>query len=110
MEKGGKGLESLIDQLKSYESLSYLMLPVLHGLEEAYANKTEVNASWNNVQINEVAELIEELDDIILNKQFTLYAIYSEVMKKSTYVIDLELWKKVMGLLIYECRMILDEY
>lgn len=69
-----------------------------------------MNAPWNNVQINEVAELIEELDDVILNKQFTSNAIYSVVMKKSTYVIDLELWIKVMWLLIYECRMILDEY
>ena len=109
-KKGGKGLESFIDQLKSYESLSYLMLPILHGLEEAYTNKTEVNAPWDNVQINEVAELIEELDDIILNKQFTSYVIYSEVMKKSTYVLDLGLCKKVMEFLIYECRVILDEY
>lgn len=103
-KKGGKGLENLINQLKSCEPLSYLMLPVLHELEEAYTSKTEVNASWNNVQINEIAELIEELDDIILRIESPLYEIYSEVMKKSTYLINLDLWIKVMELLIFECQ------
>lgn len=63
-----------------------------------------MNASWNNVQINGIAELIEELDDIILRIESPLYEIYSEVMKKGTYLINLDLWIKVMELLIFDCQ------
>lgn len=97
-----KELGRIIDQLKSCKSLSYIMRPVLRELEIVYENETVINNSWKQVHINEVAELIEELDEVMQETDNSTYRIYGEVMKRSTYLIDLELWIKVMELLISE--------
>ena len=90
-------LKKIIEKLKSCDSLSYLMLPVLKELETTYSNAEKTNPSWKNVHIDEIADLIEELDKVM-----TESSIYGEVMKKSTYLIDMDLWIKVMELLIFE--------
>lgn len=90
-------LKNIIEQLKSCDSLSYLMLPVLKELETTYLNEGKIHPSWKNVHINEIADLIEEMDNVR-----TENSVYGEVMKKSTYLIDMNLWIKVMELLISE--------
>lgn len=90
-------LKKIIEKLKSCDSLSYLMLPVLKELETTYSNAGKINPSWKNVHIDEIADLIEELDKVM-----TESSIYGEVMKKSTYLIDMDLWIKAMELLISE--------
>lgn len=96
-KKRQRELKRLIEQLKSCESLSYLMLPVLRELEMTYVNETQINSSWKNVHIDQIADLIEEMDKVVADN-----SIYGEVMKKSTYLIDMDLWIKVMELLISE--------
>ncbi|MCH1983443.1 hypothetical protein MCG98_12795 [Ruminococcus sp. OA3] len=96
-KKRQRELKRLIEQLKSCESLSYLMLPVLRELEMAYVNETQINSSLKNVHIDQIADLIEEMDKVVADN-----SIYGEVMKKSTYLIDMDLWIKVMELLISE--------
>lgn len=87
----------MIEQLKSCEPLSYLMLPVLRELDTAYINDAKINASWKNAHIDEIADLIEELDQVVTDN-----SVYEDVMKKSTYLIDMNLWIKIMELLISE--------
>lgn len=95
-----KELAKMIEQLKSCEPLSYLMLPVLKELDTAYINDAKINASWKNAHIDEIADLIEELDGIGTDN--VICKVYIEVMKKSTYLIDMNLWIKIMELLISE--------
>lgn len=97
MKERQKELKNIIEQLKSCNSLSYLMWPVLKELETTYSNGEKIHPSWKNVHIDEIADLIEELDIIL-----TENSICGEVMKKSTYLIDMDLWIKVMELLISE--------
>lgn len=99
-----KELGRMIEQLKSCKSLSYLMLPVLRELEIVYKNKIGISNSWKHVSIDEIAKLIDELDEVMQETDDFTYSIYGDIMKRSTYLIDLELWTKVMELLIYEIQ------
>lgn len=87
------GNEVIIEKVKKYNDLSYLLIPVLEELKEAYRQKLRHHASWLNVSVEEVAELIDELD----NKKDMI--LESEIMKRATYLIEFDLWVKVMELL-----------
>lgn len=87
------GNKVIIEKVKKYNDLSYLLLPILEELKEAYKQKLSHHASWLNVSVEEVAELIDELD----NKKDMI--LESEIMKRATYLIEFDLWVKVMELL-----------
>lgn len=87
------GNKVIIEKVKKYNDLSYLLLPILEELKAAYKQKLRQHASWLNVSVEEVAELIDELDN---KKGVTLE---SEIMKRATYLIEFDLWAKVMELL-----------
>ncbi len=87
------GNEVIIEKVKKYNDLSYLLIPVLEELKEAYRQKLDHHASWLNVSVEEVAELIDELD-----KKKGM-AMESEIMKRAIYLIEFDLWTKVMVLL-----------
>lgn len=87
------GNKVIIEKVKKCNDLSYLLLPILEELMEAYKQKLRHHASWLNVSVEEVAELIDELD----NKKDMI--LESEIMKRATYLIEFDLWVKVMELL-----------
>lgn len=90
------GNKVIIDKVKTHPDLSYLLLPVLNELKEAYKEKIKQHPSWIDAPVEEIAKLIDELD------RKTEFVLESEIMKRATYLIEFELWTKVMELLIYE--------
>lgn len=91
-----------IIQLKRWSQLPYLMLPVLCELGRAYEEKLEIHNTWTDVCVEEIAELIDTLERTDVKCQSEAYGICCAIMKKSTYLVDLDLWIKTAELLIYE--------
>lgn len=85
----------IIEKLKNYSELSYLMNPILDELQAAYKQKCRQHISWRDASVEEVAQLIDDLDS---KAGMTLE---SEIMKRATYLVEFGLWIKVMELLIH---------
>lgn len=90
----------IIQNVEKNSELSHLMFPVLEELKTAYNSKLKYHASWIAASVNEVAKLIDELDNKTGN------ALECEIMKRATYLIEFELWITVMELLVYDNKEI----
>lgn len=80
--------------------LSYLMLPILNELQEAYEREVILHESWKQACIDEIAEYLETLERLICNRADIF--VYYEIMRKSTYLVDFDMWIKTIEILIYE--------
>lgn len=80
--KRQKESRRMIECLKSWKSLSYLMLPVLRELKKAYTNEANVYSSWKSADINGVSDLIEDLDAAAAEAEGSVSNFCAEIIKK----------------------------
>lgn len=89
-----------VEALKTWEKLSYLMLPILNELQEAYERDVVLHESWKHACIDEIVYYLDTLERLIGSTEEIF--VYFDVMRKNTYLVDLDIWIKTIEILIYE--------